>query len=171
MVFLKKKKIQTKIFFFYLFSMQLFSVDAMVFSKKNLDFFLTLKKWKPRPQKLLIISRDPFLPQSSPGTDITDKRTNVWCRDFMIWKIIFGMWAVGWTEGKKGPGWLWAAFEARFFTFLGSKKLKKNFENTIASALKSCIEKKVKKYIFFGFFFFSLTFPWRAWWGGWRRLW
>ena len=35
--------------------------------KKNLNFFLTLKKWKNGPQKLLIIGPDPFFPQSSPG--------------------------------------------------------------------------------------------------------
>ena len=28
---------------------------------------------------------------------------------------------LGWTVGKKGLGRLWATFEARFFTFLGSK--------------------------------------------------
>ena len=28
---------------------------------------------------------------------------------------------LGWTVGKKGLGWLWATFEARFFPFLGSK--------------------------------------------------
>ena len=41
----------------------------------------------------------------------TDKRTDVWSRDFMIWKIKFGLWAVGcdlgWTVGKK----VWADFE------------------------------------------------------------
>ena len=43
--FLKKKILpQKKKFFFYLFFMQLFSADAMVFSKKILNFFLTPKK-------------------------------------------------------------------------------------------------------------------------------
>ena len=32
-----------------------------------LIFFLTPKKWKNGPQKLLIIGPDPFIPQSSPG--------------------------------------------------------------------------------------------------------
>ena len=27
----------------------------------------------------------------------TDKRTNVWSRDFMIWKVNFGQWAVAWA--------------------------------------------------------------------------
>ena len=27
----------------------------------------------------------------------TDKRTDVWSRDFMIWKINFGLWAVAWA--------------------------------------------------------------------------
>ena len=47
--------------------MQLFSADAMVFSKKFWNFFLTPKKWKNGPQKLLIIGPDPFITQTSPG--------------------------------------------------------------------------------------------------------
>ena len=27
----------------------------------------------------------------------TDKRTDVWSRDFLIWKINFGLWAVAWA--------------------------------------------------------------------------
>ena len=45
--------------------MQLSSADAIVFSKK-FNFFLTPKKWKNGPQKLLIIGPDPFISQSSP---------------------------------------------------------------------------------------------------------
>ena len=41
--------------------MQLFSADATVFSKKNLILFLTPKKLKNGPQKLLIIGPDPFI--------------------------------------------------------------------------------------------------------------
>ena len=44
MVFLKEKKFHPQRIFFYLFSMQLFSADAMVFSKKKLKKFLTMKK-------------------------------------------------------------------------------------------------------------------------------
>ena len=47
--------------------MQLFSADAMVFSKNFLKIFLTPKKGKNRPQKLLIIGPDPFFPLTSPG--------------------------------------------------------------------------------------------------------
>ena len=46
--------------------MQLLSVDAMVFSKIFFKNFLTPKKWKNGPQKLLIIGPDPFISQSSP---------------------------------------------------------------------------------------------------------
>ena len=28
---------------------------------------------------------------------ITDKRTDAWSRNFMIWKINFGLWAVAWA--------------------------------------------------------------------------
>ena len=41
--------------------MQLFSADAIVFSKKKLKIFLTPKTWKNRPQKLLIIAPNFFL--------------------------------------------------------------------------------------------------------------
>ena len=55
----KKGKIEKKI--------PLFSVQMLCcFQKKNWYFFLTPKKWKNRPQKLLIIGLDPFIPQSSP---------------------------------------------------------------------------------------------------------
>ena len=33
----------------------------------------------------------------------TDKRTDVWSRDFMIWRIKFGLWP-GLDSGKKGSG-------------------------------------------------------------------
>ena len=46
--------------------MQLFSADAMVFSKKLKKKNFTPKKWKNGPQKLLIIGPDPFISQSSP---------------------------------------------------------------------------------------------------------
>ena len=52
--------------FVYLYFMQIFSADAMVFSKKFKKFFLTPKKWKNGPQKLLIIGPDPFILQSRP---------------------------------------------------------------------------------------------------------
>ena len=45
--------------------MQLFSEDAIVFSGE-FKFFLTPKKWKNGPQKLLIIGPDPFVSQYSP---------------------------------------------------------------------------------------------------------
>ena len=55
-------------------------------------------------------------------------------------------WAVGcglgWAVGKK----VWADYEQLlrevFSTFCGQKKKKKKFENIVASALKSCIEKR-----------------------------
>ena len=51
--------------FFYKIIMQLFSADAIVFLKKLKKKFLTPKKWKNGPQKLLIIGPDPFISQSS----------------------------------------------------------------------------------------------------------
>ena len=46
--------------------MHLFNADAIVISKRNLKKMLTPKKWKNGPQKLLIISPDLFISQSSP---------------------------------------------------------------------------------------------------------
>ena len=49
----------------------------------------------------------------------TDKRTDVWSRDFIIWKINSGLWAVVWAGlwNKR----VWATFEACFF--IDKKKL------------------------------------------------
>ena len=73
--------------------------------------------------------------------NITDKRTDVWSRDFMTWKINSGLWAVAlaglWEK------MVWANYEQLlrlvFSLFQGQKKFSKIFENTIASALKSYI--------------------------------
>ena len=62
--------------------MQLFSADAIVFSKKILNFFLTPKKWKNGPQKLLIIGPDPFISQSSP-----DQRPTAQNWFFILWNL------------------------------------------------------------------------------------
>ena len=35
----------------------------------------------------------------------TDKRTDVWSRDFIVWKINSGLWAVVWAELWKKRGW------------------------------------------------------------------
>ena len=48
--------------------------------------------------------------------EITDKRTDVWSRDFMIWKINFGLWAVAWAGLWEKRVWadyeqlLWVVF-------------------------------------------------------------
>ena len=54
----------------------------------------------------------------------TDKRTDVWSRNFMIWKIDFGLWAVAWAgPWEKG---VWADSEQLFWVvfsiFHGQKK-------------------------------------------------
>jgi hypothetical protein len=54
----------------------------------------------------------------------TDKRTDVWSRDFIIWKINFGLWAVAWAGlwNKR----VWADYEQLFWVFFsishGQKK-------------------------------------------------
>ena len=68
--------------FFYKIIMQLFSADAIVFSKKILKIFLTPEKWKNWPQKLLIIGPDPFISQSSP-----DQRPTAQNWFFILWNL------------------------------------------------------------------------------------
>ena len=68
----------------------------------------------------------------------TDNRTDVWSRDFMIWKINFELWAVGCVIKVSGP--IMSNFWGPFFHFFRVKNFFFNFfENTIASALKSYI--------------------------------
>ena len=69
----------------------------------------------------------------------TDERTDVWSRNFITWKINFGLWAVAWA-GLMEKG-VWANSEQLFWVvfsiFHGQKIQKKNFfENIVASALK-----------------------------------
>ena len=72
LAYIKKTKLEKKN---YLFSMLLFSADAIVFSKKNLNFFLTPKKGKNGPQKLLIIGPDPFFHRPAQATAHSPKLT------------------------------------------------------------------------------------------------
>ena len=71
----------------------------------------------------------------------TDKRTDVWCRDFIIWKINSELWAVFWAGlwNKR----VWADYEQLlrpvFSLFRGQKKSKFFFENTLMAAMKSRI--------------------------------
>ena len=45
----------------------------------------------------------------------TDKGTDVWSRNFLIWKIIFGLWADAWAGmWEKG---VWADSEQLFWVF------------------------------------------------------
>ena len=51
--------------------------------QKKFDFFLTPKKWKNGPQKLLEISQDPSISQSNPDHSSTEKGQ----RKFWEWLI------------------------------------------------------------------------------------
>ena len=58
---------------------------------------------------------------------LTDKRTDVWSRNFLIWEINFRLWAVAWAgPWEKG---VWADSEQLFWVvfsiFHGQKKKKK----------------------------------------------
>ena len=75
---------------------------------------------------------------------VTNKRTDVWSRDFLLWKINFVLWAVAWAE--KWEKRIWADYEQLlrpvFSLFRGQKKFNLKKKNTTASVLKSCIEKR-----------------------------
>ena len=66
-------------------------------------------------------------------------------------------WAVAWAGlwEKKGLGHLWATFEARFFTFPGSKKILKSFWKHHSVRTEKLHWKKVKKNLGGGGIFFS----------------
>ena len=54
----------------------------------------------------------------------TDKRTDVWSRDFIIWKINSGLWAVVSAElWNKGFGPIMSNFWGQFFKVFMDKKL------------------------------------------------
>ena len=51
----------------------------------------------------------------------TDKRTDVWSRDFIIWRINSGLWAVGLGCEIKGSGPIMSNVFGPFFHFFGVK--------------------------------------------------
>ena len=57
------------------------------------------------------------------NTHITNKRTDVWSRDFVIWKVDSGQWSRRDCEIE-----LWATFEAPFLKFLCTKNWFKFWE-------------------------------------------
>ena len=54
--------------------------------------------------RLLLLSEAPLN-----TVEFTDKRTDVWSRDFMIWIINFGLWAVAWAGQWEKR--VWADYE------------------------------------------------------------
>ena len=68
----------------------------------------------------------------------TNKRTDVWSRDFMIWKINFGLWAVAWAGlwNKR----VWADYEQLLRPVFSLFRVQIFFENISGSTIKSCIE-------------------------------
>ena len=101
----------------------------------------------------------------------TDKRTDVWSRDFIIWKIDYWLWAVVWTGlwNKR----VWADYEQLlrpfFSLFRGQKIFFNFFENNKASSLKIYIIASLQIFFFFNFLnpknwknclFLGLKFQW-----------
>ena len=70
----------------------------------------------------------------------TDKRTDVWSRDFMIWKINFGPWAVAWAGLWNKRVWadyeqlfssVFSIFHGHFLNFFDPGKVKKGPEKLL----------------------------------------
>ena len=74
--------------------MQLFSADAIVFSRK-IQFFLTPKKWKNLPQKLLIIHPWLFL-CTSPAAQTAQKQKSRTTKSPLMqdWILKLQLWSV-----------------------------------------------------------------------------
>jgi hypothetical protein len=86
----------------------------------------------------------------------TDKRTDVWSRNFVIWKINFGLWADAWAgPWEKG---VWADSEQLFwvvFSIFHRQKIKKNIFFLHCSVRTEKLHKiklKIKKKILGKFF-------------------
>ena len=66
-----------------------------------------------------------FMKASKTLIETTDKRTDVWSRNFLIWEINFGLWAVAlagpWEKG------VWANSEQLFWVFFSLFRGQKNF--------------------------------------------
>ena len=82
MVFLKKKHLPKFFFSFLPFFYATFQCGRYGVFKIILKNFLTPKKWKNRPKKLLIIGPDPFISQSSP-----DQRPTAQNWFFISWNL------------------------------------------------------------------------------------
>jgi hypothetical protein len=72
-------------------TLQCTTTAPLYFSKSRLEMVLPI---------LLLMA-----PQVIVQNRDTDKRTDVWSRDFIIWKINFGLWAMAWAgQWEKGSG-------------------------------------------------------------------
>ena len=87
------------------------NTKGQLISKKNCQALTSSKKQTKRTQ---------------------DKRTDVWSRDFLIWKINFGLWAVAWAglwnkrvwslKTPKRPHWKVALKKGKNIFFWGGRK-------------------------------------------------
>ena len=81
----------------------------------------------------------------------TDKRTDVWSRDFMIWRINFGLWAVAWAGLWEKR--VWAVYEQLLRHFFGVNFFSIFFWKHHRVRTEKLHWKKVKKKcLFFGIF-------------------
>ena len=92
------------------------------------------KIMSPHYSALMYCTKSTWTAQFGKGGYTTDKRTDV-----ILWKINSGLWS-GQDWEIKGSGPIMSNLWGPFFHFFGVKNFFLNFfENTIASALKSCI--------------------------------
>ena len=97
---------KTLLTFVYLYSMQLFSTDPTISSRKNQINFLPLKTLKNRLQKLLIFSPNLFFTVQFTPEPTTNLSPNLW------------IWAIFWIHGSEP--WLTSRIQScsNFFVVL-----------------------------------------------------
>ena len=109
----------------------------------NLNLVRSIKNINSSKIKFFMCPLFPnFVAKKSSPCPSTDKRTDVWSRDFLKWKINSGQWAEGWAGlWKKGVGPIMSNFRGPFFKVFMNKTLIQNLlKNILGFALKSCIE-------------------------------
>ena len=114
---------------------------AQTVLEQTLDFVSTIEFTENVSLKLEIKEEVKLEIKEETATELqtTDKRTDVWSRKFLIWKINFGLWADAWAgPWEKG---VWADSEQLFWVvfsiFHGQKFKKIYFFYIVESALKS----------------------------------
>ena len=102
------------------------TIDPFLKFCKNIQLYYNRSRSRKRPSISIHPSRflelPPFLLILNWTIHVTDKRTDVRSRDFMIWKINYGLWS-GLDCEIKGFGPIMSNFWGQFFKVFMDKKL------------------------------------------------